>query len=272
MPTKTKSCGQDAQLFGGDCLEVMPKLLSGSIDMVLVDPPYGTTDCKWDSIIPLEPMWRQLNRITRANGAIVMTASQPFTTTLISSNMKRFKCHWIYHKACASNFGTARYMPMKEHEDIVVFSNGDGKLPYNPIMQERRGSGKSRIKYKVIANTKTACYENGNLANKVKLKTQDLRYPSSVQQFNNRAKGDRGLHPSQKPVALMEYLIRTYTDNGDTVLDFAMGSGTTGVACKRLGRRFVGIELNEDYFEIARKRIEEVLPVNLTGGKTSDNQ
>jgi len=238
-------------LINADCLHAMDFIQTESIDLVLTDPPYGTTQCKWDSIIPLELMWEQLKRVIKPNGAIVITASQPFTTTLISSNRGMFRHEWIYQKRCASNFAQAKYAPMKEHENVVVFGCNSPK--YYPIKEERKGSGKQRIKYSFTHTVSGDAM--GNLITTCNSQGQVLRYPSTIQSFNNRAKGDRGLHPTQKPVALMEYMIKTYTIEGETVLDFAMGSGTTGVACKNLNREFIGIEKDRGYFEVAKERI-----------------
>ena len=241
-------------LMQGDCLERMKEIPDNSVDMVLTDPPYGTTGCKWDSVIPLDKMWAEIFRVVKKDSAIVMTASQPFTTTLIASNVKFFKCEWIWQKNAGSNFGSVKFQPMKEHESAIVFSYG--KCPYFPQMQERNGSGKDRVKYEVNYNTKTDVYAD-SLHGKVTSNRPDLRYPSSIQKFNR----ERGLHPTQKPVALMEYLIKTYTNEGETVLDFTMGSGTTGVAAKNLNRDFIGIEMDENYFNIAKERIEGVNPL-----------
>lgn len=241
------------ELIQGDCLEVMRDIESGSVDMVLTDPPYGTTGCKWDSVIPLKPMWEQLKRIIKPNGAIVMTASQPFTTTLIASNMKMFKYCWVWEKNRGSNFGAVRFQPMKEHEDVCVFVVG--KIKYYPIKEARKGSGLDRVKYKITARTKTENYAN-SLHNETILNCGDLRFPSSIQKFNTATGKEKVKHPTQKPVALMEYLIKTYTNEGETVLDFTMGSGSTGVACKNLNRSFIGIEMDDKYFEIAKERIE----------------
>lgn len=241
-------------LIHGDCLEEMKKIPEGSVDLVLTDPPYGTTSCKWDMVIPIEPMWEQLRRVTKKNGAIIFTASQPFTSILVYSNLKMFKYSWVYKKRCASNFAQAKYAPMKEHEDVLVFANG--QVSYFPIKEERQGSGGERVKHLFSDVTRYKSGEFvGALSGEYNPKSDELRYPSSVQEFNNRASGDRGFHPTQKPVALMEYLIKTYTNKNETVLDFTMGSGTTGVACKNLSRNFIGIELNETYFNIAKKRI-----------------
>ena len=242
-------------LMQGDCLELMKEIPDGSVDMVLTDPPYGTTDCKWDSVIPFEPMWEQLKRITKKNGAIVMTASQPFTSALVMSNVKMFKCGWIWEKNAGSNFGAVKYQPMKEHEDIVVFSKNSPA--YNPQMQPRSEAGRAMISsgVKSKASNGRDVYGGLNKGYDNSGQNPELRFPRSIQRFNR----ERGLHPTQKPVALMEYLIKTYTNEGETVLDFTMGSGTTGVAAKNLNRDFIGIELDETYFNIAKGRIEGVL-------------
>ncbi len=234
-------------LIKGDCLEKMKEIESGSVDMVLTDPPYGTTACKWDSIIPLEPMWEQLKRIIKPNGAIVMTASQPFTGVLVTSNLKMFKHEWIWEKDGGSNFATVKYQPMKEHESVLIF--GKGKVTYNQIKQERIGRRKGKVTNTIDCGRNNSVY--GTQEGGKKLRVDELRCPRSIQRFNR----ERGLHPTQKPVALMEYLIKTYTNETETVLDFTMGSGTTGVACKNLSRKFVGIELDQDYFNIAKERI-----------------
>lgn len=234
-------------LFNEDCFKTFERLEDGSIDMVMVDPPYGTTACKWDSIIPLEPMWKELKRVIRLNGAIVITASQPFTSVLVCSNLKTFKYCWTWDKIKPSGFQVAKYRPMMRVEDVCVF--GFGRISYFPIMTEREklkkskpysSSGSSPLKY------------NDGLDREYR-----QRYPQSVLVFSNA--NQRGkVHPTQKPVALMEYLIKTYTNPGELVLDFAMGSGTTGVACMNLGRRFIGCDNDTEhsYFEIAKKRIQ----------------
>ena len=242
-------------LMKGDCLERMKEIPDDSVDLILTDPPYGTTACKWDSVIPLEPMWEQLKRIIKPNGAVVLFGSQPFTSVLVASNLKMFKYEWIWEKAVGSNFAVAKYQPLKEHENILVFCKG--KSNYYPIKEERKGSGKARLKNGYKSNgTSTEVY-GGLQSNRKGKEYEDLKYPSSVQYFNNRDK-DRGMHPTQKPVALMEYLIKTYTSEGETVLDFTMGSGTTGVACKNLNRKFIGIEKDETYFKIAQDRIAAI--------------
>ena len=230
-------------LMKGDCLERMKEIPDKSVDLVLTDPPYGTTACKWDSIIPLEPMWEQLKRIIKPNGAIIMTASQPFTSVLVSSNLKMFKYEWIWEKAVGSNFASLKYQPMKEHESLLVFSRNTHK--YYPIKEPRKGSGAKRASY---AKNHYSHHENKSQGTKcaedvTTFYDKDLRNPSSVQFFNNRLPSDRGLHPTQKPVSLMEYMIKTYTNEGDTVLDFTMGSGSTIKAAHNLSRKSIGIEM-----------------------------
>lgn len=239
----------------GDCLEIMRDIPDGSVDMVLTDPPYGTTQCKWDSVIPFKSIWEQLNRVTKKDGAIVMTASQPFTSALVMSNPKQFKHEWIWIKNRGSNFANTVREPMKEHETILVFSNG--KWTYNKQMQSRIGGGVNRVKYDFTAKTET---ENYNAIGSPNLRQGKMRVPSSWQKFNVASGLEKTKHPTQKPVALMEYLIKTYTNKGETVLDFTMGSGTTGVAAKNLNRKFIGIELDPDYFQIAKDRIDAVTP------------
>ena len=238
-------------LMKGDCLERMKEIESGSVDMILTDPPYGTTACKWDSVIPLDLMWEQLKRVIKPNGAIVMTASQPFTTTLISSNIKMFKYCWVWEKSKASNFLQAGYMPLKAHEDIVVFYNEKPK--YNaqvtegkPYSGEKR-AGKNGSNSDVVNNVPNPQFRRGSPDGK--------RKPRTVQYFKTAESEGKTLHPTQKPIALMEYLIKTYTDECETVLDFTAGSFTTGVACKNLNRKFIGIEMDDKYFEIGKNRI-----------------
>ena len=233
-----------SNLMQGDCLERMKEIPDGSVDMVLADPPYGTTTCKWDAVIDLPLMWEQLKRVIKPNGAIVMTASQPFTSALVMSNPKMFKYCWVWEKTMASNFAQAKRQPFKKHEDVCVFFN---KQPeYNPQMQE----GKA---YSDKERARTIGVMGDAIPLKKPIQNSGTRYPSSVQKFSNG--NNRNVHPTQKPVALMEYLIRTYTHEGDTVLDFTMGSGPTGCAAKNTGRKFIGIELDPDYFKIAQERI-----------------
>jgi site-specific DNA-methyltransferase (adenine-specific) len=238
------------KLIHGDCLEEMAKLESGSIDMVMCDPPYGTTACKWDSIIPLEPMWEQLKRLIKPNGAIVMTASQPFTTTLIASNMKMFKYCWVWDKKKGGNIMSLKWQPYKTHEDIVVFSKSP--VNYYPIKTPQKPR---------VGKTYSRGEANG-IKNYGDERIYKDKHPKSILEISNANQKGK-VHPTQKPVALMEYLIRTYTNEGERVLDFTMGSGTTGVACRNLNRDFVGIEMDGDYFQIAKERINNFQPTLL---------
>ena len=243
------------ELMQGDCLERMKEISDGSVDMVLADPPYQTTACHWDSMIPLEPMWEQLKRVTKKNGAIVMTASQPFTTTLIASNMKNYAHSWVWNKRFAANFVQAKRQPLKDHEDVLVFCMSGKQPAYYPQMVKREKpitkGGNKQSSAIPIAQSQYAS-EFGQ-----QRKSYDTKHPTTVTALNFSVREGRGLHPTQKPVALMEYLIKTYTNEGETVLDFVCGSGSTGVACVNTGRNFIGIELDEGYFEIAKQRIEE---------------
>ena len=229
------------QVICGDCLEVMKDIPDKSVDMILCDLPYGTTACKWDTIIPFEPLWEQYERVTKDNGAIVLTASQPFTTVLINSNIKRFRYSWTWEKEQGVNFLMAKKQPLKVHEDVCVFSKR--QTVYNPQMSE----GKPYISSKGDSGEVTGRVK------KIQTKNKGTRYPRSIIQF----KRETGLHPTQKPVALLEYLIKTYTLEGETVLDNCMGSGSTGVACVNTNRNFIGIEKDTKYFEIAKSRIEK---------------
>lgn len=241
-------------LYKGDCLLEMDKIADKSIDAIICDLPYGTTACKWDAVIPFDKLWKQYERIIKLNGSIVLTASQPFTSALVMSNPKIFKCEWIWQKNRGSNFATTKYQPMKEHESVIVFCKGVAN--YYPIMQPRAEGGKSRAKYAINpSNTGKKEAYNGMTETETRLLNEDLRVPSSIQKFNTEV----GLHPTQKPVALFEYLITTYTKEGETVLDNTMGSGTTGVASVNLKRNFIGIEMDDKYFDIADKRINEAM-------------
>lgn len=239
----------DVKLFLGDCLEILPTLESESIDAFLLDLPYGTTACAWDTVIPFEPMWEQVKRLLKPRGVFVTTASQPFTSKLVMSNLEWFKYEWVWRKGKASDFVNANFRPMKEHENILVFSSADAapgcsvKMPYNPqgliyeqTKKVRRGSlGISRDRASQLGE----------------YTSRGRNYPKSVLEFGN----DTAVHPTQKPVALYEYFVLTYTNPGDTVCDFAMGSGTTGVACAKMGRNFIGVEIDPKYFGDAKKRI-----------------
>lgn len=232
----------------GDCLDLMRDIPDGSIDMVLADLPYGTTSNKWDTIIPLEKLWEHYLRIGKTTAAFVFTASQPFTSLLAVSRIGLFKHEWIWIKNAGSNFANTVREPFKEHESVLVFSRGN--WTYNRQMQERTGGGKERVKTPVRFETSSDNYREFD---RIETKLMpELRVPSSWQKFNR----ERGLHPNQKPIGLMEYFIKTYSNKGDVVLDNAMGSGTTGVACKNLERNFIGMENNEKYFEIAKQRLQ----------------
>lgn len=235
----------DLWLMRGDCLERMKEIPDGSVDLVLTDPPYGTTQNKWDSIVPLEPMWEQLKRVIKPNGVIVMFCQNTFTFKLGLSNEKMFRYTLVWEKTKAGGFLNANRMPLRAHEDILVFYR---KLPtYNPQFE----AGKPYVK-KAVTNGDGDNYGKFDRVGQVNV-NEGKRYPRSVIRFSNDNHGS--LHPTQKPVALMEYLIKTYTNKGDTVLDFTIGSGTTGVACRNLNRKFIGIELDVDYFNIAKDRI-----------------
>lgn len=238
------------KLFCGDCIEIMKDIPDGSIDMVLCDLPYGLTSNKWDSVIPFEELWSAYNRIVKQTGVIALNASQPFTSALIMSNPKMFRHEWIWIKNRGSNFANTIREPMKEHESIVIFSKG--KWTYNKQMQERTGGGLSRVQYKL--DNRKANSSNYRQFDKTNNNQGTLRVPSSWQKFNVEV----GLHPTQKPVALCEYLIRTYTNEGETVLDNCMGSGSTGVACVNTNRNFIGIEIDKKYYDIAKERIESI--------------
>ena len=234
------------KIYNMDCLEGMKEIEDGSIDMILCDLPYGTTACKWDAIIPFEPLWEQYERIVKPNGAIVLTASQPFTTSLISSNYKMFKYCWVWDKKIPGGMSYARYQPMRQHEDILVFYKG--RPVYNPQMVKRdKPIKKGGNKYSETAPIQ-ACKEGKEFR-----KTYEYKNPTTILTFNKVRKGT--VHPTQKPVALFEYLIKTYTNEGDLVLDNCIGSGTTAIAALNTHRNFIGFELDKGYFDIANQRI-----------------
>ena len=238
------------QLYKGDCLEVMKKIKTSSVDAIICDPPYGTTACKWDSVIDFDLMWEQLNRIIKPNGAIVLFGSEPFSSALRMSNIKNYKYDWIWYKNQRTGFASAKYMPMKSFENIIIFSNG--RIDYKPQKTKRI--------LKKNHNKKTNFGEvYGGLKKDDKPDNQsDLINPHQVIDFIKTLHGsDKRSHPTQKPIALMEYLIKTYTNEKEKVLDFTMGSGSTGVACQNTNRKFIGIEQDEKYFEIAKQRIKE---------------
>ena len=233
------------KLIKGDCLIEMQNIANDSIDCIICDLPYGTTACKWDSIIDLGLLWLQYERIIKENGAIVLTASQPFTTKLISSNYEMFKYCWVWNKKQTGNPFLAKKQPLKIHEDIVVFG-GNMYLPQKTKgkLRQKGGAKNGRLLFK----------ENASIEPKT---INDEYYPTSIIEINNCSNRAERQHPTQKPLELMEYLIKTYTNENDTILDNTMGSGTTGVACKNLNRNFIGIELDDNYFNIAKKRINE---------------
>ena len=232
------------RLMHGDCLALMREIPTGSVDMILCDLPYGTTACSWDSVIPFDLLWAQYRRVSKPHAVIVLTASQPFTTGLIASNMRDFRYCWVWEKKQGTGFGNSKKMPLKSHEDVVVFYRSPPT--YNP-----QG---------LVPCSRTRKHSSGDVGRALganglhgKVFTQEFsNYPKSVVRV---ARDRNKLHPTQKPVALMEYLIRTYTNEGDTVLDNCMGSGTTGVACRNTNRKFIGIEQDAKYFAIAHERI-----------------
>ena len=236
-------------LMQGDCLERMKEIPDGSVDMVLTDPPYGTTACKWDSIIPLEPMWDQLNRVIKPNGAIVMTASQPFTTALIASNIKEFKHAWVWDKVTISNPMQAKYQPLRQHEDVLVFCARGLPPSYIPQKTDLHITTKwKQAKQHSDAAIPGTVGATGEVRGK---------YPKTIIRFPAAKLVGRTVHPTQKPVALMEYLIKTYTNEGETVLDFTAGSFTTGVACINTNRKGIMIEKDPHYFKIGSERVEK---------------
>ena len=237
------------KLYNGDCLEIMDKLIEEGVkvDAIICDPPYGTTACKWDAVIPLEEMWDKLNKLIKPNGVVALFAQSPFDKVLGSSNLKNLRYEWIWEKEQGTGNLNANKMPLKKHENILIFYN---KSPlYNP--QFTQGTPyEMKWKYndnEIFGKTGT---KDGYIT-----KNNGKRYPTSIVKFNRELKNR--YHPTQKPVKLLEYLIKTYTNENETVLDFTMGTGSTGVACMNTNRKFIGIELDKNYFNIASKRIEE---------------
>ena len=240
----------DIKLLNGDCVQLMKNIPDKSIDMILCDLPYSMTSMKWDCLIPFDKLWEQYNRIAKDDGIIVLFSAGLFTIDLIESNRKMFKYKLIWNKNVPTGMSSAKYRPMKYYEEICVFANG--KTTYNPIMKERVGVGKACYNYDHYCNPNNHI----NLEKKKKRYDPDFVQPSDVLEFNVVPNRNGKLHPTQKPVDLLEYLIKTYTNEGDLVLDNCMGSGSTGVACVNTNRNFIGIELNEEYFNIAKDRIE----------------
>lgn len=239
------------QLIKGECIEVMKTIQDNSIDAIITDPPYGTTACKWDSIIDLDLMWKELNRVIKPNGAIVLFGSEPFSSALRMSNIKNYKYDLIWKKSkCGSPF-TAKYKPLNKHENISIFEQKGGRTTYNP--QKVQGKPYKRISKKGVNNMMfgaKADFEYGSSDGK--------RHPSTILDFPQKWRRQDQVHTTQKPIELMEWLIKTYTNENETVLDFTMGSGSTGVASKNTNRNFIGIELDDNYFNIAKERINNI--------------
>ena len=240
---------ENYKLYNGDCLQVMDKLIEESvkIDAIITDLPYGTTSCKWDNIIPFDDMWNRLSKLIKSNGAIALFGNEPFTSKLICSNLKSFKYRLDWNKKIPSGMSYAKYRPMQQTEDISIFTKNGEKTIYNPQMIKRDKA----IKSGGMGKSDTAFTKSY----KPLKKTYEYKNPTTLIEFDKVRKGS--LHPTQKPTDLLEYLIKTYTNENEIVLDFTMGSGSTGVACANTNRRFIGIELDENYFNIAKQRIEE---------------
>lgn len=239
------------ELWQGDCLELMKNIKTGSVDMILCDPPYGTTACKWDTVLDLAVLWGQYERVIKPNGAIVIFGSEPFSSTLRMSRLKLYRYDWIWDKVKPSGGLTAKYQPLKSHETISVFYK---QAPnYSPQMEEGK-------KWHRGGNCRASAHIGRSDIFRKAPQDTGWKYPKSIIRVSN-ADNTNKVHPTQKPVELLEYLIRTYTSEGDTVLDNTMGAGSTGVACKNTGRRFIGIEKDPKYFEIAKTRIFTELPL-----------
>ena len=236
-------------LYKGDCLEIMDKLIADGVivDAIITDPPYGTTACKWDSIIPFEDMWQKLNKLIKPNGAIVLFGSEPFSSALRMSNLKHYKYDLIWDKMRGNNPALAKIRPLPSFENIIIFNS---KKNYNPQMRKGKPYTDNRNKEKSCSNE----HSYGFGKKWTPIENNGTRYPLSI--ISIMKTNTKGQHPTQKPVALMEYLIKTYTNENELVLDFTMGSGTTGVACKNTNRNFIGIELDENYYKVAQDRIE----------------
>ena len=250
------------KIYNGDCLEIMDKLIEEGIkvDAIITDIPYGTTQCKWDSIIPFDKMWNRLNKLIKPNGVIVLFGSEPFSSALRMSNIKNYKYDWIWKKKKPQGFLNAKKMPLKDFENICVFyKNGQVYNPQGLIKVDRiiKNTG-TKNNTKGIKSNGDKTSANGGIKNK-EYKQEYTNYPKQILEFSNVNTSEKHFHPTQKPIALIEYLIKTYTNENELVLDFTMGSGSTGVACINTNRRFIGIELDSNYFEIAKNRIEESL-------------
>ena len=255
------------ELYNGDCLEIMGELIKRQVkvDVIITDPPYGTTACSWDSVIPFEPMWERLNKIIKFNGATVLFGNEPFSSALRMSNVKNYKYDWIWEKDTHSNFFQAKYCPLNRTENISIFGffgiNSGSKIisTYNPqgIVKKNK-----RMIDSGYADRKLGVAHGSSLKKGNEYTQEHANYPHRIIKCK---RDDGSLHPTQKPVALMEYLIKTYTNVGETVLDFTMGSGTTGVACMNTERKFIGIELDDNYFKIAEDRINKAKDIPIQG-------
>jgi site-specific DNA-methyltransferase (adenine-specific) len=275
-------------LLNGDCLVEMDSIADGSVDLILCDLPYGTTDrkgvegggnnrlLKWDTVIPLDKLWEQYKRILKPLGTVVLTADQPFTSMLIMSNLEWFKYEWIWKKKRTTGFLLANYRPMKETEDVVVFSAGGaaaasrngGNMTYNPqgLIEKNVKKKNSAKRLGKFLHNPEHMGSNNKLLHESEYEQKYTNYPSEIIEF---ALDKNVIHPTQKPVALMEYLIKTYSNEGETVLDNCMGSGTTGVACVRTNRNFIGMEMDKEYFAAAKERIESTVPVEEVSQETT---
>jgi site-specific DNA-methyltransferase (adenine-specific) len=255
---EVKDVGQitGSSIINGDCLDVMKYITDKSVDCIICDLPYGTTACSWDSIIPFEPLWEQYKRVIKDNGAIVLFGSQPFTSALIMSNPKMFKYDIIWNKKSTTGFLNSKKMQLRQHEEVLIFSNSKmGNFTYNPIMR----IGKMRVKGGLTNNNKGVYQKHQSFKS-----INDSYYPTSIIEISNADQKNK-VHPTQKPVALIEYLIKTYSNEEDIILDNTMGSGTTCVASINTNRKFIGIEKDENYFTIAKNRIEEKIEINDRG-------
>jgi DNA modification methylase len=253
------------EIYKGDCLEVMDKLIEQGVkvDAIITDPPYGTTACKWDSVIPFDVMWERLNKLIKPNGAIVLFGSEPFSSQLRCSNLKNYKYDWIWEKSKCSNFPHAKNMPLKFHENIIVFSRG--KIGHISQLKEKRmiynPQGIKKVDKTWERKRKYDKGDNGHHlvreSHKLKRIIEFENFPTTIIKIGNSNNNERKFHPTQKPVSLLMYLVQTYTNENEVILDFTMGSGSTGVACMLTDRKFIGVELDDKYFEIAENRLKE---------------
>ena len=253
------------EIYKGDCLVVMDKLIEQGVkvDAIISDPPYGTTACKWDDVIPFDEMWVRLNKLIKPNGAIVLFGSEPFSSQLRCSNLKNYKYDWIWEKSKCSNFPHAKNMPLKFHENIIVFSRG--KIGHISQLKEKRmiynPQGIKKVDKTWERKRKYDKGDNGHHlvreSHKLKRIIEFENFPTTIIKIGNSNNNERKFHPTQKPVSLLMYLVRTYTNENEVILDFTMGSGSTGVACMLTDRKFIGVELDDKYFEIAENRLKE---------------